>query len=273
MSNPITFVTGLYDINRESNGDGRKFEQYLSWFKDTLKIQRPMVVFVEESLVSFVKEHRGDLPTKIISQELEEIPYFYLNDEIKRIISSDEYRNKMSCITRLECNLSLYNVVIYSKFLWVKQAIQDNPFESDYFMWIDAGLSRFFPQHEVNIGEIYPTENALETLLETKESVLIQTSMSYYPDIVNAEKCDENYFWDARTWVMAGLWGGGSKILDQFCDIINHIFLEKMLKNSIINNEQNAMAYAYKNNEDMFIAFKNYSHIHRQYELIAELAK
>jgi hypothetical protein len=140
-------------------------------------------------------------------------------------------------------------------------------------MWIDAGLSRFFQQHDINPKEKYPSENAIETLLENKDSVLIQTSMSYYPDLVDAKQCTESYFWDARTWIMAGLWGGGVKILNKFCDMIDNILQEKMIKNGVINNEQNAMAYAYKNNEDMFIAFENYSHMHRQYELIAELSK
>lgn len=76
----------------------------------------------------------------------------------------------------------------------------------DYFMWMDAGLSRFFN----GISSYYPSQNAKETLIENKDSILIQASMSYYPDLVESSVCDESYFWDARSWIMAGLWGGGS---------------------------------------------------------------
>jgi hypothetical protein len=41
----------------------------------------------------------------------------------------------------------------------------------------------------------YPSESAINTLLENKDSVLIQTTMSYYPDLVNATECSEDYFW------------------------------------------------------------------------------
>lgn len=269
----ITLVTALYDIKRDSNGDGRKFEEYLSWFKETLKIKSPMVIYVDESLEEFVKENRKSLPTKIITQSLEKVPYYFLKDRIDEILNDENYKSRIGSPQRVECKMSLYNVIIYSKFKWIKEVIQNNYFKTDYFMWIDAGLSRFFSQHGVNVNNQYPSENAVETLIENKDSVLIQTSMSYYSDLVNVEKCEESYFWDARTWIMAGLWGGGPEVLNKFCDVIDDIFQEKMLKNGVINNEQNAMAYAYKNNEDMFIAFENYSHMHRQYELIAELAK
>jgi hypothetical protein len=108
---------------------------------------------------------------------------------------------------------------------------------------------------------------------ENKDKVIIQTSMSYYPDLVNADVCTEEYFWDARTWVMAGLWGGGGQVLTKFCNLIDDVLQKKMISNNVINNEQNAMAYVYKNHLDLFLAFENYANLHRDYEFIQELAK
>lgn len=269
MSNPITLVTALYNIDRENKGDGRKFENYLNWFKDTLKVTRPMVIFVEESLVDFVNENRKNLPTVIISQPLEKIPYYELKNDIDIILDSKEYQDKIGSPDRVECKLSLYNIIIYSKFPWVKKVIEDNPFKSEYFMWMDAGLSRFF----YGIDYEYPSQNAIDTLLENQDKVVIQTTMSFYPDLVYNDGCDESYFWDARTWVMAGLWGGGSLVLIKFCDMIDDVLRHKMINNKVINNEQNAMAYVYKNNPDMFIAFENYVERHKSYEFIQELSK
>jgi hypothetical protein len=96
--------------------------------------------------------------------------------------------------------------------------------------------------------------------------------MSYYPDLVNASECAEEYFWDARTWVMAGLWGGGGQVLTKFCNLIDDVLQKKMISNNVINNEQNAMAYVYKNHLDLFLAFENYAILHRYYEFIQELA-
>lgn len=266
-----TLVTALYDINRESNGDGRKFEEYLSWFSKTLKLPSPMVIFVSNNLVSFVKSHRKNLPTKIIAQELEEVPYYFLNDKIESILKSESFIRKIRSPSRVECKNSLYNIIIFSKFQWVKYAIEKNYFDTELFMWMDAGLSRFFDENDLKRS--YPSKNGIDAMMENKNKVIIQTSMSYYPDLVNSTFCTEEYFWDDRTWVMAGLWGGGKEPLTKFCKLIDDVLQNKMISNQVINNEQNAMAYVYKNHPDLFLAFENYAHIHTNYQFIQELQK
>lgn len=269
----VTLVTALYDIRRDSDGDGRPFNDYLSWFSETLKIKSPMVIFVDDSLKEFVEIHRKNLPTRIVTQSLQDVPYYYLNDDIQNIISDDSFKKKISSPSRIECRMSIYNVIIFSKFSWVKRVVGENPFNSEYFMWIDAGLSRFFGEHKIDISLPYPSESAIEALLDNKNNILIQTSMNFYPDLVNAEMYNDEYFLDSRSWVMAGLWGGGSEILSKFCDMVGEILCEKLIKGGIINNEQIVMAYLYKMYPDMFCVFENYSHLHRQYEIISELQK
>ena len=52
----VTLVTSLYDIGR-SKLDGRTWEEYLKWFSKTLQLKSPMVVFVDETMVDFVKQN------------------------------------------------------------------------------------------------------------------------------------------------------------------------------------------------------------------------
>lgn len=266
-----TLVTALYDINRENDGDGRKFSEYLSWFKETLKIPTSMVVYVDPSLVDFVSESRKGLPTKIISQKLEEVPYYFLKNNIENIINSSEYKERISDPKRLECKNSLYSIIIFSKFQWVKRSIEEDHFNSDVFLWLDAGLSRLF--YEVPLTNLYPSVNALGAFKSNKDTAIIQTSMSYYPDLVRAKECTQEYFWDNRSWVMAGLWGGYKEPMIKFCNLIDETFQHKMIGNGIVNNEQIAMAYVYKNNPELFLAFENVATIHRDYEFIQELSR
>ena len=90
----VTLVTSLYNINR-AELDGRKWDDYLSWFSKTLKLKSPMVIFVESDMVDFVTKHRGKLPTKIIEQSLNDIPYYSLKDRMDSVISSEDYKNKI----------------------------------------------------------------------------------------------------------------------------------------------------------------------------------
>lgn len=254
----ITLVTALYNIGRELKGDGRTFSEYKNWFKDTLKLKSPMVVFVDEELENFVKENRRELPTKIITCPLKDIPYYYLNQKIQNILDDESYKSKIGAPERLECKMSTYNVVIYSKFKWMEKAIQQNFFNSEYFLWVDAGLSRFF--YRVNLEKNFPSDEVSKILIDAKDKLLIQTTMNFYPELVHAKKTTEDYFWDARTWIMAGCWGGGGEILSQYINDIDEILTKKMIPNGIINNEQNAMAFHYKNNTKMYAVFENRTH-------------
>ena len=98
MTKP-TFVSALFNIDRV---DGRKWDQYLKWFEETLKLQVPMILFIEKDLQDFVDEKRGDLPTQTIYQTVEEIPYYHLKDQIQEILDSDQYKEKMSDTDRIE---------------------------------------------------------------------------------------------------------------------------------------------------------------------------
>ena len=274
----ITYVTALLNIKRdqlESPSFNRPFKRYLDTLSHLLRHMgnNNMVIYIEDEHAEFVRNIK---PNNIIIKSLstEEIRKSEYFEKIQKIRTTDEWRNQVGWLKEsTQANLELYNPLIFQKIHWLDEVSNDNPFNSEYFMWIDAGLSRFFGEHGVSTLNPYPSDSAVDTLKENKDSVLIQTSMSYYPDLVNADVCSEDYFWDARTWIMAGLWGGGAEVLTKFCDMMDEVLQEKMLKNGVINNEQNAMAYLYKNNDDMFVVFENYAHMHRQYEIIAELSK
>ena len=266
-----TLVTALYDIDRqdEEKGDGRKWEEYINWFANTLRIPSPMVVYVDPSSKKFVEEFRADRPTKIITHEIDEIPYFYLYQKVNKILNSKKYKDKIDDPERLECRNPLYPLVIFSKFQWVKRAIEEDHFNTDVFLWMDAGLSRLF--YETDLDKPYPSPQGLAAINANPDKAIIQTSMSYYPDLVYADSCGEDYLWDNRSWVMAGLWGGYKEPMLKFAELIHDVFENKMVGNNLVNNEQIAMAYVYKNNPELFLPFENHANMHKDYEFIQEL--
>lgn len=265
----VTLVTSLYDIGR-SKLDGRTWDEYLDWFSKTLQLKSPMTVFVDQSLIDFVRHHRNGLPTRIIEEPVEEIPYYYLKDKMDNVIESKEYQSKISDPNRIECKSSLYNIIQYSKFGWLDLASRENYFNSEYFLWIDAGLSRFF--YDIDLNNPYPGESACQSLLDIKDNILIQVFLSYYPDLVNAKELSKDYLQDNRSYIMGGMFGAGKKSIKRLRSIIDDI-LEDMLSHNLINNEQIALGYLYKKCPDLFVEFFNESHKHRSYELVVELSK
>jgi hypothetical protein len=245
----VTIVSSLFNIKREGM-DGRTWEEYLKWFDITLKLKCPMILFVTEDLREFVEERRSDISTEVIVQSVEEIPYYYLKCQLDSIIQSEEYIEKISDPDRIECQHSMYSIVQYSKFKWLKQAIEENPFNSKFFFWLDAGSSRFFDGY--NLSENYPSSNALDALNEMGDKFLIQMNTEYYKDLANVDTLSVEYLLDNRSYVLGSMFGGTKQGIINVCFEIEDILLNKMISNDFVNNEQISLGYLVKTNPELF---------------------
>lgn len=264
----ITIVTALFNIQRQ-NMDGRTWDEYLRWFSTTLKLKCPMVIFVEENLHDFVKEHRGPQKTKIITHSLEEIPYYYLKDDMDEVINSDDYKSKTKCLDRIECNHSLYSIIQYSKFKWIRKAIELNLFDSDYYFWMDAGASRFFEGFDLN--QNFPGESGLEALNSIGKKILVQLNTETYLDLVHSETLGKEYFYDPRSFVCGTFFGMHKNIHPEIEKEVENILLNDMLKENNLNNEQIALAYLVKNKPELFEVY--YRNTWKQIQLFLELTQ
>ena len=254
-----TVVTSLYNINRH-NLDGREWSSYLQWFAKTLQVNNPMVVFVEKELEDFVYNIRGSLPTKVIVSKLEDTFYYGFKSQMDEIIFSESYKNKIKSSDRIECNSSLYNIIQYSKFYWVEKAAEENPFNTDTFLWLDAGISRFFEQIDLSKGFRYNEKIG--------DRIFLQIFMSSYPDLANADVLEETYLFDDRSYVAGGIFLTSKDFIKNIKSAIDDIFLNKMLAKSNINNEQICLGYLIKKYPEKFNLFKHYYGQHRNYEIL-----
>jgi hypothetical protein len=247
-------ITALFDIGRDKIGDGRTMQDYLEWFETTLKLNTTMTIFIEEEFFSFVNERRNPENTQIIIQKLEEVPFYNWKNKIEEIITSENYKSKMADIKRIECINPLYNVIQYSKFGWIKNAIELNKFDSDYFMWMDAGCSRFFD--DVNILNPWPNVNKINI-----DKFLIggnQNTFRFFPNL-NIDK----YIWDNNCTLAGGLFGGGKYLMLDVYEKIMSIFKEHMIDNGCVNNEQFALSIMLKKYPEIFnvLMILNGSHL------------
>ena len=266
--NDVTIVSALFNIKREGM-DGRKWEEYLKWFDITLKLKCPMVLFITEDVREFVEERRLSIPTTVIIQTVEDMPYYHLKDKIDGIIGSEEYSNKIADPDRIECQHALYSIVQYSKFKWLDQAIEENPYGSKHFFWLDAGGSRFFEDYDLN--KDYPSPNAIESLNEMGDSFLIQMNMEFYKDLAGADELPKEYLLDNRSFILGSMFGGGPESIKKVSKLMEEVFVDEMIGNGYVNNEQIAFGYLVKKNPDDFAVFERYNGKHM--ELFTELGK
>ena len=262
----VTIVSALFDIERV---DGRPWEEYLKWFEEFLKLKTPMILFVSQDVAEFIGEKRNDIPTEIVVQNVDQIPYYDLKDEIQEILDTDEYKENISDPDRIECKQSMYSVIQYSKFPWLKDAAAENPFNSDYFFWLDAGGSRFFDGFD--LSEPYPSDSAMESLEGMGESYLVQMNCDYYQDLYAAKELPLDYLWDNRSYVLGSMFGGHKKALPQLCERVEDILTDEMIAKGNVNNEQIALGYLIKKFSDDFTIYERTNGKHL--DLFTELGK
>lgn len=266
MKNDFVIVSALFNIAREKM-DGRKWEEYLEWFEITLRLQCPMILFITADVESFVKDRRPD--AHVIVQSVDQIPYWDLKPQLDGIISSKEYVDKIKDPNRIECQHSEYSIIQYSKFKWLQEAIDINPFQSKYFFWLDAGGSRFF--NDYDLTQDYPSPNALKSLNEMGETFLVQMNMEYYKDLANSKELSKEYLLDNRSYILGSMFGGTKDGVNKVANDIDNILKCDMIENHFVNNEQIALGYLVKNNPDDFSVYERYNGQHMA--LFAELGK
>ncbi len=141
----LTIVSGLWDIARA----GRDFSIYEEHFDKFLKIPCPMILFVPKSLESFVWERRSKENTFVKIYELDDIKNIMFSpfwEKAQSIRTSDEWLNITGEGGWLrgspQASNEWYNPIVMSKMFFMHDAKIWNSFNTDYFLWLDAGISQ-----------------------------------------------------------------------------------------------------------------------------------
>lgn len=251
----VTIVTALFDINREKKGDGRKISEYLDWFKKTLKLNCNFFIVTEEKFHQFILDNRPkEYNTHIKINTLENAKYYKYFDRMKEILDSEEYKKRIAYPNRVECRLPEYNIIQYSKFGWLEDCMDINPFNSKYFFWMDAGISRFFLN--VKIENFYPGKKGNKFIEENLNKFLIQKRHDLEKYIIN-----ENFIWGAENLLKGTMFGGNKKIILKISELVEKKFL-KLLENKQVNNEQLVLTLVWNENKSLFKTTEDSSKYH-----------
>lgn len=143
-NNKVTLVTGLWDLGRDKLNEGwsRSYEHYLEKFKELLKVKENLIVFGDEKLQEFVRQHRPEENTQFIIRDLE----WFKNNEyfnlIQNIRTNPSWYNFSGWLTdSTQAKLEYYNPLVMSKMFLLNDAKLMDAFDSEHMFWIDAGIT------------------------------------------------------------------------------------------------------------------------------------
>ena len=145
MKSKITFVTALLDIGRSdlSSDFSRSFERYLETFFTLLKHlkDKNLVVYIDKKYHDKIRTIKNNniVFKSISTEDIKNTEYY---NDIQKIRNDESWRNQVGWLKNsTQANLEFYNALIFQKIHFLEDISLENPFESEYFIWLDAGIA------------------------------------------------------------------------------------------------------------------------------------
>jgi GR25 family glycosyltransferase involved in LPS biosynthesis len=116
------------------------------WFKNLLSLDINLYIKTESKFVETILEARKHIdPSKTIIEEVsikDLTSYKLFNTKLEQLMNSDEFKSIVIHPDVPEMSKPLYNVLMFEKVNFLKDVVRDNPFNTEYFSWVDAGFIR-----------------------------------------------------------------------------------------------------------------------------------
>lgn len=144
MKHNVTFVTGLWDMGRGNlESFKRSFDNYLENFERLLSLDINLVIFAPDYLNDFILSRRSLTNTVIVKRNNEDFKQsFDFYDRVQHIRTNSDWYNQVGWLAESpQARLELYNPVVMSKMFMLHTAVIYKNFNTDYYFWIDAGLT------------------------------------------------------------------------------------------------------------------------------------
>ena len=139
----ITFVTAMFDLGRGkiNNNFKRSFDHYLECFNKLLSMDYPMVIYTEPSLEKWVSDRRKK-HSKIITISLDYFRNLEYYSDIQSIRNNPKWQEISGWLKDSpQSSMELYNPFNSRKLPWLSEQAKSNPFQTQYFFWIDGGIA------------------------------------------------------------------------------------------------------------------------------------
>ena len=228
MNKNITIVTGLWDLKRgDIQGWGKRdFQQYKDRFFELLQSDAQMCIWIPKELEQEVLQVRGDKPTQIYFKELEDFKtWFPFFDQLQKIRTNPNWYNFAGWLSESpQGALEFYNPMMMCKMFMVNDSAIFNPFNSDYFYWIDGGLTS-------TVSQGYFTHDQVLDNLKNYTDSIDKFTFITYPYTANdeihgferkkmAEYCKVDF---VEKISRGGFWGGSKEQVHKINELYYNI--------------------------------------------------
>ena len=244
----LTVVTGLWNINR----NGRPFDHYIDNFKKLLDTPQNLFIFIEKEYEYLVWEKRSPKNTFVKIYELEDVknlysPFWQKTQDLRNDPNWNNITGENGWLKDSpQASLEWYNPIVMSKMFMLHDVTIWNPFDTEYFIWLDAGITN-------TVYEKYFTENNVLNKITNYLDPFLFLSYPYEAvDEIHGFKYSEmnRYAGNKVEYVCRGGLFGGSKAAIHEANSEYYSLLHNTLSDGLMGTEESIftiMSYLYPN--------------------------
>lgn len=239
--NNTTLVTCFYPVKSKFTVD-----TYLDWATKYMRLKAPIVLFTDISFVDIFLEMRGNLPIHIITQPFEEI-YMYANYKDKW---AEQY--EINKVVSDRFNLSEKLFALWSnKSVWVVEAIQNNPFNTEFFMWVDLGVFRDGERTISLVENLFPNHTFFP-----KDKLIFSSIDDLKIECHNKRDDIFGFFNYPDTYLAGNIWGGGISACVNFREKYEIVLNKYFILGRDCSNDQYPMLSTILEYRDLGVVLK-----------------
>lgn len=216
----LTCVSGYWRVKNKYGGEQR----YKKWFENTLRINCPYVFFANKEGIELIKGFRRELPTHYIEMDIDE---FYMNKYKGMIKTQWEH-----------CPSVEINLIWNEKIFLMQKAKDLNPFNSEFFMWVDAGITPY--------RDVYPPTTPfpnIDKLMALPKDRFIYSESNPYKEAA----VDKNKYYHH----ISGTYLLHKDFIDAFAEVYKR-YLAELLPYDNIWTEQVLLTHMFKDDPTLF---------------------
>jgi len=236
MNKDLTIVTGLWNISRP----GRSFDHYIQHFNHFLDIDANLFIYIPQEYEHLVWAKRSKENTFVKVYELDDVKKLYSPfwDKTQQIRTNPEWLNLTGPGGWLpgspQAANEWYNPIVMSKMFMLHDATLWNPFDTEYFIWLDAGITntvyeKFFTEQKV----LDKITNHLNPFLFLSYPYAATDEIHGFKFKEINEYCDTTAEWVCR----GGLFGGTKKAIHE-ANGLYYSLVDKSLAQGLMGTEE-----------------------------------
>lgn len=246
-------VTAIFDIGRDKwDSFGVQYHTYFWWMRNILYLDTNIIIYTESKFRDKILEYRKQVDTDLnktilIIQPLEEIDgYKMFYDPLNQLMSSEEFKATI-LFDVPEMTKPLYNIVMFSKLFYIKDAAKKSLFNADLYVWVDAGLIR---EPNPIVGIKWPDNNKINTLDNNKV-----TFFCHHPTVnINKEDYKKHALSQMR-FIQGGAVFVPKVCVDDICDLFEKTTFE-CIGSGYIGSDEKIFDFVYLTDPNKFNLIK-----------------